>query len=1261
MVRFQDLYRPLVARPAQALFSGCSFRPCRALATLSEAQLGPPPKGYEIDPISLKKVYLGQPPSKTTVSEPTEETSWTKFRFPQTADILVEPNTAAEIVKNIKYERVRLEHNDRASGYLSFVENYVSELQELRSFVRKSYDKKITEFSQLTSVELSNCVYIFKDAISRGSVSNGRASYKKMAKTLLKFLTNDQKFTKALSYDLLPAVGADSSIVNLYARGITRYEKHLRQLCGDVDFHSTSLAAVIGAVDARIGALEKALNGGPEEASFFKDLIALHRYEQLRALLHKTQASPMDLWSIIEDPDLKIIDTSIWALSGKESVLTDFMASYPGRLSFVSGHLLSDTTDDAHFLFSLHRNSRAGPTVNGAKEGAVNLSVLQELLPMACSGIEHIAQKIANSVRMLSQPYSSIGEYELCAFYELKLLPRQAAFRFFKEKWLTDQRFCSVHSSAILELFGAFENLPDGHRVVRNTMEEVQEGIAIFYSWVDWETSLLDDFAEKDVERFLIDSKENFPIVESESEDYDCEELFSMRALLRNFREQDLDGVPYTCFLRKGILDALELLLGEIDGENTAVTVANERDFRVLLKELEQFLAVFQAPPSALDSLVDNMILDEEMEHAFAPLERKEYVQIPDHLEMQSFAGELQSFRTNDLTGLYKDASVEEILSLMNRRIGEVHNDTECNYPNSAVTPETVHRFQKLSWRLADLFKLNNGHTQVLDTVILNSRAFSDFEEKLKEKVAKEGLYAGADKEKETTGEPTNLPYLQVPDDFLLEEFAVELIQLRSELSQKFEGVSAKEVMSKLREMADNEKKYNLSKRITFSKLYRNLARLFSHNGNQTFVLDNVLLSSEVFALFEANKGWRNRPILAEVRRFFNENWEILNGVGAEMFSGVSGPVLVSGLVNLYAGTEENAAAKHFEKEYLLFHDTFEGFDALVKEVFSTGEGSLISLSEIENAYKAVVSSPKDSTSKVEEEDFLRSLLDEDKNPQFEPVEAEIKDALSIALNEKEAKDPEFEELKGLTAEDVRAKYTRSVAEDRELNKAYLEAYLKEASHEQQTQSERKIREKKAYEWSRNLAGFGSPHRHGFFSARRNGPRVNLLFPGLRNSLQYMLLTLDGKSVLSQQNPLGEAHPGQDMVTVLNRFSKAELAPVWRQIGTLQRKQWTLIGGGGDPEKMLVFARSGEVRSGTFFRLLKSAFAATGAVFLVLFGINVWLNEYKPPAAVERDVLEEEDHPLEFEEVVSVPEPLAGSSEPKEVQKGPFWKGLFWK
>lgn len=1270
MRRFQGVYRLFGANSARGGFPAQSRSSYRALATLSDAQLSPPPKGYDIDPILLKKVFRGELASNISVSERTEGANWASFRFPQSADFLVEPNMAAQVIKNIKYERVKLEHTDRASGYLNFAENYLAELNELRAFVRKSYDKKITEFSQLTSVELSNCVYIFKDAIARGSITEGKASYKKMAKTLLKFLTNDQRFTKALSHDLIPAVGTDSAIVDLYAKGITRYEKHLRKVSETVDFHTASLGAVIGAVAARIASLETELQNTAEEniaEDFFNNLIDLHRYQRLAALLSETQASSMDLWSIIEDPDLKLIDTSLWTLSGKENVLSEYIGSYHGRLGFVSSSSFADTTDDAHFLCSLFYNSADTPTmVHEARENAINLSVLQALLPMACSGIEHICQKIHNSVKSLSQPFTNIREYELFALYELNLFQHQDALRHFKGVFVPDDSLSSYTPGEIVDMFAATEELTGGNSMVGRILGELQGGLSEFFEWVDWETSILDDFIEKPLELFLADLKDDFPI-EYDEESFDLEFLMSLGELLHSFREKNLNGVPFGCFLRTEILFALDEQFNKASGVRTAITEANEDDYGHLMDNLEVFFLEFHGMPSTLDLFAESEDSGKgEVAKAASTPVAKEYVQIPDDLEVQSFSKELESFREKELKTLYQETSAENILSLMDRRIDEAYNGLSVPESTSAITKENLYKFMKLSKKLTRLFELNNGHTQILDTVILNDSAFASLEKKLRNKAPVE-----------KPAEKESVPYLQVPDDFLLEEFSAELGQLKSELSGDFKGFSAHEVSSKLREMAENEKKYNLGKRIAFSKLYRNLARLFNHNGNQTFVLDNVLLNNEVFNQFEANKGWQSTSVMDGIRQFFNGNLEILNQVGTEMATGISAPDAVLEVVASKAGTEEEAGADYFKKEYERTRQQIEGFDDLLKEVFAKGDATLMSLSDLNKAYELISPSGFQPLNFQEEEkDFFKALLKEENNPQFEPVEAEIKDALSIALSETENKNPEFEkvnetetstpeldELKHLTAEDVRANYTKLLSEEGEVGRSTLKSYSKEAKEGQAPTTDRGIRGKKAYEWSRNVSKFGQADRHrpNFFAGHRNGSRLNLLFPGHRSGVQYMLLTLDGKTVLSLQNPLGESHVAQDMVTVLNQFSKGELATVWRQMGNLQRKQWTLIGGGGEPEKMLVFARVGSDRPGVFFGMLKSIFAATGAVFLVLFGINLWLNEYEPPSAVEGGILEEESAPVEAYEAVSESVPVPVQPGAASVPEKHFWKSLFWK
>lgn len=337
---------------------------------------------------------------------------------------------------------------------------------------------------------------------------------------------------------------------------------------------------------------------------------------------------------------------------------------------------------------------------------------------------------------------------------------------------------------------------------------------------------------------------------------------------LEIFRSDELKKL----FAESSSTEVLQLLKARTDeiynktntNPQSRMTSKNVLQFVRLTKKLESFLNGSGANVAILDNFIQNQKRSDSVKISKSeiPVETiKPYVQLPDDLQLDKFHKQLGIFRDDELRKNYSVSSVNEINSLLDTRINEVMNNLPSSNSTSRMTQLNVYDFVKLSKRLARLFEVNGGNTGVLDTLINSQNVFEQFEKK---SVAQK------------------LEYKQMPDDFHMEEYIAELIQLRNALGLEFKLYSPLVILTKLKTIASEET--NPEKRFVWNILYRNLTVLFKINNDSTFVLDSVLINHDVFMKFESNKtinhiGKEENSCIGENGRLVNNYYEYVGNI----------------------------------------------------------------------------------------------------------------------------------------------------------------------------------------------------------------------------------------------------------------------------------------------------------------------------------------------------------------------------------------------
>lgn len=281
--------------------------------------------------------------------------------------------------------------------------------------------------------------------------------------------------------------------------------------------------------------------------------------------------------------------------------------------------------------------------------------------------------------------------------------------------------------------------------------------------------------------------------------------------------------IPFSQTTSEHIKEVLSKEINNIYSEESSLYISSDNvlKFIRLHKRLDRLFEENGGNCSVLDNLIPSEI------QSFDTELKREYFQIPESLPVHTFNEELLILRKL-LNKQFSESSPEEIDELIESKVDGVfkrkHSLGDINIDNVSV-------FIELRQVLAKLFSINGGNTEVLDTVISSTKAFEQFENRIKSK---------------------SLPYKQIPESFHLEEYQDELSQLQKDFDGSFKNVLSgnllDEIKNKVRVCSSTNEKH------AWNKLYRNLVLLFQHNNSDTSILDIVLINGDSFANFEKRK-----------------------------------------------------------------------------------------------------------------------------------------------------------------------------------------------------------------------------------------------------------------------------------------------------------------------------------------------------------------------------------------------------------------------
>lgn len=660
--------------------------------------------------------------------------------------------------------------------------------------------------------------------------------------------------------------------------------------------------------------------------------------------------------------------------------------------------------------------------------------------------------------------------------------------------------------------------------------------------------------------------------------------------------------------------------------EESSMQYKNLVRLSVKLKQLFRLNGGFT---SVLDTIISNQVQFEKFESklqgaapktvADVESSTKLYTQIPEDFKIHEFAKELQTLKTFELDCKpFKNYSSEQLEEILDLRIEEFFSG--CQPPNSYITSKNINVYTKLLKNIHSLFKINGNNTDVLDAIINSEMVFAKFENDKSKKVKKTKTYR------------------QLPDDFRLQEFTTEIQHLQIELSRhsnsetfKFSDILESEILNELETMVGNERKFNLAKRENFHKLLKNLRILFNYNGDETSVLDNVLINNEVLSLFINKVKQQPKDFVEFEIKSFLKNYRTYFDYFLEHTR-----LANYDLVDYYDYTMEefNRTTRKFlqqvKKEKPYEYNVYKDFVDRLLSIYSKNPVYLPVISQLSRT------NGEGDLKKIECDivEFNNRLCEGRES--FASEEAEIgqfKDRVEVPVEKFDMND--FTGAK--VSSDVDSVPSSGIRYTRGTEKFNV----KENSMED---SELFVRNQIFHQIDTEapLVDFDvevpkteslKPHKaleDKFFEPCKFDTTT---------SKKYLLLTMEGEKIPSNVNPF-KKEDFKDVFSIFDEFTEEEIEKFINNTLKLHHKRWKLIGGGsGEHGKMLVFSKSGKSKKKGFFKRVKSVLAVTGATFMVMIGLNYVLDE-------PRTAPETEEKPVEMKRDVAPVEPPAAAPKP---------------
>jgi len=776
---------------------------------------------------------------------------------------------------------------------LAYTEYYYDELKVFEQFLQDTFNHRIGTFADLSGLEIVNTLFIFRDYYTRGEIpqvtKETKSKFDEMVKFFVEFVNKDAQFPQTVVKEYFPKVKRSKEISDFLNLGLYFYVSELKALDREFNFKRIrSKNDLILQIDRMVGKFDHFLeNSQRADESFFKTLIQAERYEALREKLAKT-ITPLKLIKAL-------VETNNFEPAMKECMFENLSAKFDREE-------VNETLKDLCVVWSMLEFGNFIPATSKYNELAPRLYEISTTRdhPFADEAknlLEVLTTDELRSGMLLSHftaynfhtaKYKFTGDLQedwiLNALLKWNFPLEVALTKDFEKEWCNflpgsyaaSEAFFGIDSSTVvnlaqnpdilikfLELNGdsLTKCLPEGSLLLhmKKDLAAAKRGLGVdfaFYSDVDNLVKAIEKrsmltpgsvdtlvSALEDASKYLGTHLEVLDEIAKGSDEVaihdrhtstNYKQIPDWLRLERHVAEIEfLKGLTGDFSDKTAVMSVIENVTNQILEDDTLWPEINHGSLLTLRAKLKEF-----SVNNTTDCLeiLNTVLLSNDV---FAQFEKhmKEkpaqksapYVQLPDELELYDFVNELTKLK-HALGGLsFNEHTSDDVFKALDYQIESFFDDAK-NKDSLISSNSESFKYIRLKRRLSRLFDMNGQNTDVLD-VLLNSQAVFDGFEKRKMR-------------SEKNIEEVSQEYRQMPNDFMLEEYVLELSQLKVSLNiERFADVYANEILGKIEEFS--KANYSTSdKKLIWHKLYRNLALLFKHNHGSTFVLDNVLTSA---------------------------------------------------------------------------------------------------------------------------------------------------------------------------------------------------------------------------------------------------------------------------------------------------------------------------------------------------------------------------------------------------------------------------------
>lgn len=803
------------------------------------------------------------------------------------------------------------DNQSHAAAIEEFVRRFNGELTVLADFIRSSYASSLGSLSQLSAVELSNVIYIFRDMYTKGKVPavdlKNLAAYDDMVASFWSLLehSGDRSRVPYIVGWLLES--SRLIYVDLYTLGIGNFLSELRVLATEFDFTTLkSLDPVVAKISALVSEFSRYLQDHDStrdyDLEFFRVVIYVLRYRKLQDILvavGQKNISPRDLLALTKDPSAESIQQLLGVESGEPQKLEDLFFVHHRNFFNVIYTMVGLPQFDTIFA-TLYLEAQ-NPGYTESEKSQID-NFLETFLPLVCGGLVPIDAlqdtkysclpvryngKVLAPIKVSNNIFDNYG-FSLAVLFDIPsyLYLIETASTHLKKPF---------EASSIEEVSKVLHLAVKGSSLMENEINAFVASLKEMHPYCIHNLRILDQLVSQapliratneKVSHYAYVAKVDPEIVDltstmaasggahgssQSSIRVNGRELSDFKNELADFKSKDLCDIPYTSIGDVNVIKLLssrvsDVILSDVSKTDSAVNPENVASYATILELLTATFDINGGDVTLLESLIKDV--KPQPKELFFPEVTTEYCQIPEYLKIHDFTTELEILRLDELKSPFKDYTPEQILSLMKDRFVEFNDGLPNSNPSSRMVPANLARFMRLSGRLEQLFDLNNGNTEVLDAVLGSHSELQKLEARLETQRKEREVRKEFEQEAKKALEPDTKslyapgPYLQIPDKMQLHEFVKELEIFRhDDLRSSFKNFSAEKILGlmqkRIKEIYNDLPCTNHALRmskdnlIAFIKLHAKLEKLLAWNGGNTGILDTLIHSQSVFNDFE--------------------------------------------------------------------------------------------------------------------------------------------------------------------------------------------------------------------------------------------------------------------------------------------------------------------------------------------------------------------------------------------------------------------------